>query len=213
LAAMGGIRSTCNDMLKFIKANLRGPTLEHDDKPLMRSLRLAHVKHHAMKNGQGMGLGWHIAGDGITRWKNGKTGGYESWLAVVPSRNFGVIVLCNTPNSHVSQLGNSITLLAVFDKHVEPPKLSKAVQVDSALLKSYAGVYRLAPQCDITVTLEDDKLMARVTGQDKFQIFPESKTKFFYKVVDAKISFVADRYGKIDHLILHQNGNHKAVRH
>ena len=32
----------------------------------------------------GMGLGWHIARDGITRWHNGMTGGQHTWLAIVP---------------------------------------------------------------------------------------------------------------------------------
>jgi len=44
-------------------------------------------------------------------------------------------------------------------------------------------------------------------------VFAESKTKFYYKVVEAQISFVPDQDGKIDHLILHQGGlNQKGVR-
>lgn len=51
-----------------------------------------------------------------------------------------------------------------------------------------------------------DGLYAQATGQSKFQVFPESETKLFYKVVDAQITFVADDTGAITSLILHQNG-------
>lgn len=207
LAGAGGIRSTCRDMIKFIQANLAD-----DDKPLTRALRLSHEKRHTMKNGMAMGLGWHIAQDGITRWHNGMTGGYHSWLAVAPSHKLGVVVLANTANMRVTEFGNSVTRIA-FGLEVAPSKPRKQVDVDLAVLESYAGVYMLTPQFALTVTVEDGKLMVQATGQDKFQVFAESKTKFFYKVVEAQISFVPDQDGKISHLILHQGGlNQKGVR-
>jgi hypothetical protein len=39
-----------------------------------------------------------------------------------------------------------------------------------------------------------------------FQVFGESETKFFYKVVDAQLTFVKDANGKVTGLILHQMG-------
>ena len=41
----------------------------------------------------------------------------------------------------------------------------------------------------LTVTVEDGKLMVQATNQKKYQVFAESSTRFFYKVVDAQISF------------------------
>jgi len=207
LAGAGGIRSTVSDMIKFIEANLAD-----DDKPLTRALRLSHEKRHAMKNGLSMGLGWHIARDGITRWHNGMTGGYHGWLAVVPSHNLGVVVLANTATARVTPFGESVTRIA-FGLEVAPPKSRKEVDVDSAVLESYAGVYVLTPQFVLTVTVEDGKLMVQATGQPKLPVFAESKTEFFYKIVDAQISFVPDEDGKVKHLTLHQGGlNLKAVR-
>ncbi|NQT17120.1 MAG: DUF3471 domain-containing protein, partial [Planctomycetes bacterium] len=96
---------------------------------------------------------------------------------------------------------------------VAPPKSRKEVDVDSAVLESYAGVYTLTPQFALTVTVEDGKLMVQATGQPKLPVFAESKTEFFYKIVDAQISFVPDEDGKVKHLTLHQGGlNLKAVR-
>jgi hypothetical protein len=51
--------------------------------------------------------------------------------------------------------------------------------------------------------------MTKLTGQGKNQIFPQSETLFFLKVVDAQIEFAADARS----LVLHQNGRAtKAVR-
>ena len=55
--------------------------------------------------------------------------------------------------------------------------------------------------------------MTQATGQAKLEVFPESETKFFLKVVDAQITFVRDERGTVIHLILHQGGkDQKAVR-
>jgi hypothetical protein len=48
--------------------------------------------------------------------------------------------------------------------------------------------------------------MARLTGQSFLEIFPESETKFFYKEVDAQITFVKDGQGRVIELVLHQSG-------
>ena len=46
--------------------------------------------------------------------------------------------------------------------------------------------------------------MVQATRQEKFQVFAESKSQFFYKVVDARITFVPEKDGKVNKLILHQ---------
>ncbi len=114
LAGAGGIRSTTNDMLKFIAANLAD-----DNTPLTRSMRQSHKRRYAIPGGA-IGLGWHIAGDNITRWHNGMTGGYASWVSVVPEFDAGVVVLANTSTDKITELGVQITQVAC-GVTVEPP--------------------------------------------------------------------------------------------
>ena len=64
LAGAGAIRSSANDMIKFIMANLK-----KNHKPLSKALRLAQVKRHSMEDGLSIGLGWHLARDGATLWQ------------------------------------------------------------------------------------------------------------------------------------------------
>jgi serine-type D-Ala-D-Ala carboxypeptidase/endopeptidase len=86
------------------------------------------------------------------------------------------------------------------------PNEHKEVHVDPKIFQGYVGAYQLAPGFSITITAEGDHLYAQATGQDKYEIFPESEKDYFYKVVDAQITFVTDEKGQATELILHQGG-------
>jgi serine-type D-Ala-D-Ala carboxypeptidase/endopeptidase len=200
LAGAGAIRSSVNDMIRFIKANLK-----KDDKPISPALRLSHMKRHAMEDGLSMGLGWHLARDGETLWHNGGTGGYHAWLAISPEHKVGVVVLANTANMRLDEFGEQVTRIAL-GREVKLPEPRKIVKVDPALLQSYAGFYVMTPEFGLSVTVENGHLTVQATGQDRFPVFPESQAKFFYKVVDAQITFVPNPGGRVNKLILHQGG-------
>ena len=88
----------------------------------------------------------------------------------------------------------------------KPIAVLTEVQLDEEVLKNYTGVYEVTPDFEIAVTLENGKLMAQATGQPKFEIFPESRTKFFLKVVDARMEFIESDNGRFESFILHQGG-------
>jgi CubicO group peptidase (beta-lactamase class C family) len=87
-----------------------------------------------------------------------------------------------------------------------PPQERKEAKVDPAIYDAYVGDYELRPTFSIAVTREGDRIFAQATGQPKLELFPESETRFFLKVVDAQIEFVRGVDGKVTGLILHQNG-------
>lgn len=78
--------------------------------------------------------------------------------------------------------------------------------IDPALLDRYVGEYALAPEFVLTVTREGDGLFVQATGQGKLPVFAESETGFFYKVVDAQLTFELGPDGKATSVTLHQNG-------
>lgn len=106
-------------------------------------------------------------------------------------------------------------ILATFDdrgditewkKSDKPLEEKKVVAVEEALLEKYLGEYEIEPGFSIEFTREGNMLFAQATGQPKFELFAESETKFFLKVVDAQVEFVADPDGKINKMILYQGG-------
>jgi D-alanyl-D-alanine-carboxypeptidase/D-alanyl-D-alanine-endopeptidase len=73
-------------------------------------------------------------------------------------------------------------------------------------LRAYVGSYPLAPTFVIAITEEGGSLFAQATGQPKIQVYASAKDEFFYKIVNAQISFQRDGAGKVSGLVLHQNG-------
>ncbi|MVM31421.1 serine hydrolase [Spirosoma sp. HMF4905] len=100
---------------------------------------------------------------------------------------------------------NGFDKLKELGETVEAPK-EVAITVDATTLESYVGKYELAPSFAIAITRDGDKLFGQATGQPKFELFAESKTKFYLKVVDAQVTFESNDKGEVQQLILHQNG-------
>lgn len=85
------------------------------------------------------------------------------------------------------------------EKPLEP------VEIDTEIYSELAGEYEISPEVIITITTENNKLYAQITGQERYEIFPLSEIEYFYKEVDAKIHFERDEEGNIVSLILEQN--------
>ncbi|WP_317170086.1 DUF3471 domain-containing protein [Rhodocytophaga rosea] len=122
-----------------------------------------------------------------------------------------IIVLSNLETTNAYKIGSDLTAI-LFNQKYELAKLRTVASIDTKIYASYAGEYELAPGFTITVSQEKEKLMAQATGQGKFEIYPETETKFFYKVVDAQISFIKNDKSEVSHLILYQNGQEITVK-
>lgn len=93
-----------------------------------------------------------------------------------------------------------------ISSEIPKEKERAAIHLDSKLYDNYVGRYELSPDATFTLRRQGDHLMAQLTGQSFFEIFPTSETEFFYKVVDAQLTFEKNSKGEITALILHQNG-------
>ncbi|MFD2562097.1 serine hydrolase [Aquimarina rubra] len=87
-----------------------------------------------------------------------------------------------------------------------PPAERKTISVSPDILKGYVGKYELQPNFIIDITVEGNSIYAMATGQPKFEIFAETETLFFLKVVPAEITFNKSDTGTIDSLTLNQGG-------
>lgn len=91
---------------------------------------------------------------------------------------------------------------------LKAPRLEQKsiVQINTAAYSDYVGEYDYGHNAILTVTKEGDRLLAQLTGQPKFEIFPRSETEFFWKVVNAQVTFVKNDKGKVSKIIHHQAG-------
>jgi CubicO group peptidase (beta-lactamase class C family) len=131
--------------------------------------------------------------------------GFITMLAYYPDDKLTVIVLGNIESGAPAEIATSLAAIAHGEKVILPSQ-RKAVPVEPDTLGKYEGTYELSPKFSIVITLEGNQLMAQATNQAKFPIFPESETKFFYKVVDAQLEFLKNDQGQITHLVRHQGG-------
>jgi CubicO group peptidase (beta-lactamase class C family) len=204
LAGAGAVRSTANDMLAFVRANLDPPKGE-----LGQAIEMAWNIHQKpiAETDFAMGLGWHVARDCQTRWHNGQTGGYHAMVLINRPLRIGVVVLANTATGEIDRLAEDLVRMLAGAK-VPPRTFEKreTVEVEPEVLERYVGKYELAPGVVFTVSAEDGKLMVGLTGQPTFQVFPRSETEWFYKVVDATLTFKVNDDGQCRALILFQNG-------
>ena len=97
-------------------------------------------------------------------------------------------------------------VITTYKKTNKPIPSHAEIKLSPEVLINYTGEFELSPGFVIAVTLEGDRIFTQATGQSKVEIYPESETKFFLKVVDAQLEFVKDESGKYNKVILHQGG-------
>jgi serine-type D-Ala-D-Ala carboxypeptidase/endopeptidase len=114
LAGCGAIRSDVDDMLKYVAANL-GLV----DSPLRPAMQMTHARLADVDDRNDIAMGWHIGKRTEARWHGGQTAGYHSFVAFVPEKKVGVVVLCNTGGAMVDTIGTQL-LCTMLGEQVEP---------------------------------------------------------------------------------------------
>jgi len=206
LAGAGAIRSTVNDMLKFLAANI-GLT----QSKLAAAMALSHKPiRNAGRQGK-IGLNWMLSEKQQAIWHNGQTGGYHCIAAFDPKAKVGVVVLANYGSGLPDRIAFRL-LKMLRGEAYKPLRFRKAIparkeiRVEPKILPDYVGVYQLQPKFLLTVSLEGGKLMVQATGQSKNPVFAFARDQFFFRVVKAEVVFVRDKEGQVVSMVLHQGG-------
>ena len=204
LAGCGALSSTANDLLKFLAANLG--LSESSLWPAMQKTLIVQDSINLTYKNHKIGLAWFIGNKDGTEYilHNGGTGGYRSFIGFVQDKRRGVVVLSNS-NHRVDDIGRHLLDSKFELAELEPPHME--IEVNTEIFNEYVGKYEITPEIVFDVTTENGKLMVQITGQPSLQVFPESDTTFFYKVVDAQITFCKNEKGQVTHLIKHQGGH------
>ncbi len=201
LEGAGALRSTANDMLKYIAANLGLKKTK-----LFPAMQKTHEPQADTGTGKAKtGLAWHILDNDSNPLvlHGGGTGGFRTFAGFNPAGRTGVVVLTNSTKG-ADDIG--LHLLDPEKPLMELKLPKKEAVISTEVYKDYIGEYELAAERIFTVTEKDSKLYVQLTGQAALHVFPESESKFFLKAVDAQISFVRNDEGRVTHLVLHQMG-------
>jgi len=155
----------------------------------------------------GYGLGWMIGRayghEEVSH--GGEIPGFLSINAFFPHQDVIVIAFDNHFSWVVRNVVKALEAI-VFNRPYTLPGAYKAIILSSAALQRFAGRYQLTPTLAISIRRRGDQLYEQETAQSALPIYPYGPTSFFLKAVDAQISFVADKQGRVNGMILHQGG-------
>jgi serine-type D-Ala-D-Ala carboxypeptidase/endopeptidase len=114
LAGAGAIRSTADDMLTYLEANLHpdklpsAATQTPSGKTLPAALAQSHELRGDAQAGMRIALAWLYVTATGSYWHNGGTGGYSSFAFFNPKAEYAAVVLMNTSGEFADRLGHHI---------------------------------------------------------------------------------------------------------
>ena len=99
LAGAGAIRSTANDMLTYLEAQVHPDTVPHGTgsaATLTSALQMSHELRADAFPTMKIALAWLYEMNTGSYWHNGATGGYSSYALFNPKEDYAAVVLFNT---------------------------------------------------------------------------------------------------------------------
>jgi D-alanyl-D-alanine-carboxypeptidase/D-alanyl-D-alanine-endopeptidase len=205
LTGAGAIRSTAADLARFAQALLapeRNPLT--DAWALIREPR-APFGTRSMRIGLAIIL--ENRGEDAVCHHSGGTGGFRTYLELVPSRRQATVLLLNNDTPEPAAVVASVRRPAATPPANDPRTRTEA-PLDAGALAAYPGVYAIGAGGRFTVVLDEaGRLRARLSGQGFLPLFHAGQDRFFARAVAAEFQFHRDPAGAINALTLHQNGN------
>lgn len=195
----GGLRSTMEDMLKYLAANVGPPETD-----LVRAMRDAQQARAPLDprlaEGSRIGLAWRTIpagseGDGVIIEHGGNSAGSSARIAFDPDRGVGFVRLTNT--------GDFRDNLGLYMLRTGPPIDHPVVDVPHDVLERRVGAYRFAPDADLYIRLEDDGWLTSQLGPTvRFRLYPDSDTTVYIKRIKLRLAFRTVASGDVESVVL-----------
>lgn len=148
---------------------------------------------------------------------SGKVAAYRSYLIRFPEQRFAVAVMCNGSWIMPTVIGKKIAdiYLDGFLEAEKPEEVKPAVDtsgpagvtLDSSVLESYAGHYKLQSGKLLEVKRSEDHLLLFNLSSEPFELLALSDTLFQVKESMLKLSFSRDEENTVDGLTLNMGSS------
>lgn len=208
LYAAGSLLSTADDLAKWNRAIRSGELISK--KTWQKMVTPVKINNgETTQYGYGWGL-FGLKGQPVNA-HSGGINGFSTFALYLPNEDVFIAVLSNCRNSEASPsyIANWIAALMMG----KPFKNPKAILVSSRILDQYVGIYKISKGVFRTITRKGNRLFTKRTGSLRFEAFPESETKFFYKYSFVHFSIIKDKSGKVTKMIIHTPaGDEEAVK-
>ena len=198
----GSLRSTLNDMLKFLRANLAP-----DRSELGRAIGMTHEPQvTSVIPDTHTGMAWNITSTGISTviWHEGQIQSHYAFIGLDRKQGIGTVILSGS-GVPLTDIGIHILDSRQPITDSQPPRQPK-LDIDKSSYESLAGRYVVRDNYTITISKEEGRLFSQATGMPKLEILPIAEKEFAVKGFNIKITFISDKTGEITSLIVHQAG-------
>ena len=200
LAGAGALRSTASDVLRW--SSLHAGII---DSPLRSAME--EVQSSQGKSGPGTGkvaIGWLIrpSSQGNLVWHSGGTGGTRAWTGFNRRAGRSVVVLANS-SVIVDDIG-----FHLLDPDLPMRTPRKVAPASASLLRRCEGIFQIG-KSQMTIKPEGSRLSVQMTGQNPNPAYWEGNLSFFFRAVDAQLSFEDGADWKMKAVVLHQNGKNQ----
>lgn len=202
LAPAGELRSSVNDILKFLAASIRPPEAAPGG-----ALRLSHRMWHKFdpKGEGGMGMGWMLNRAEDTLWHGGQMNGFVVHMGFRKKRQEGLVVMINGACGLDDYCASRIFDM-LLGKDVTFPIPPRERNVDPSVFDRYVGDYRLNETQILKAYRDGDRFMVIDDTQRPARIYAESETRFFMKEMLIGITFEEEE-GRVVRMVFDMNGN------
>lgn len=181
--AAGSVMSTVDDLYKWQQAIQKNTLVK------VTTIQKAFT-NHTLTDGSSInyGYGWGLNEiNGITTYEHGgRIFGYTSMGVYVPEEDIYVVILsncsCNSPTSTAVQVA-AVALEKPF------PKKDNAITLSQKELQKWVGTYSFGNGVIRTITLQEGKLYSQRKGGGSFEIYPVSKSHFYFEDSFAEYEF------------------------
>ena len=175
-----------------------------------------------------VGVGDYAVGFGISRrgrgWYFGHGGanwGFRATLLAHKLKGYGLAIMTNADRGSVvaAELSRRIQTAYGWDaleesvpRGYDPPRETTYVELPVSVIGVYVGRYEKEDGEAITITLEEDHLLAHPDDDRPLPIHPESKTVFSPRGIPAVLEFVRSASGTVTALIVRQGPYEETYR-
>ena len=192
LAGAGALRSSVNDMLKYVAAQLGQMT-----NSLTALMKQTYPVRFSRVFGEAdLAMPWWIyhenGVDLITH--GGATGGQKAFIGFDQTSKRGVVIFANRSDPY----GQTVEPLGRYFLHPTTP-VRATVNLPREVLDSYAGLYLCAayPQITLLIRRDGDVLRTQLLGSAGDRWIPESKTDFVAEWGSTRMDFRRNLSGNV----------------
>lgn len=205
--AAAGLWTTPSDLLRYVmdvQKSLKGNSNVVLSQVKTREMLTPQLNSHA--------LGPVVRGsdEESTFSHGGSNEGYKCQLHAYTSTGLGVAIMTNGDNGGTLATEILRSFSKVYGWTTYKPELRKVIRLDTDSLEALTGQYAIEWQGErlvVEIRVKEDHLEGVELWSDlRFEVLPESETRFFNREDGSTFTFLKDQSGTVSGMMVHERG-------